>query len=82
MDENFLSKEEIVEAIKEQNEGKPDWILQIGEIYFCKFLTNMPNPRRIFTLRFSNLIRGGWCDIVLDTKKIGGTQDAVESVDP
>jgi len=82
MSSTTMTQAEIVEAVTLQNAERPAWLVKIGVIYFCHFLKDRPNPRKVYRLRFSNLIRGGWCDIVLDTKKIGGTQDAVESVDP
>lgn len=77
-----MNKKEIATAVSEQNQDKPQWLIDIGIKYFSHHLDGKVNPRKVYKLRFSNLIGGGWCDITLDTKKIGGTQDGSEPVDP
>ena len=62
---------EIVSAVAEQNPDKPAPLLEIGALYFAYNLEQMSIiPPFTYRVRFSNLIGGGWCDIVLDTRKI------------
>ena len=63
---------QIVNAVAEQNEGKPSALLEIGALYFAYQLEQMPEgtPDSTYRVRFSNLIGGGWCDIVLNTRLI------------
>ncbi|MBO5187206.1 MAG: hypothetical protein J6B91_09225 [Prevotella sp.] len=67
----MYSSIEIVTAVGEQNPGKPAALLEIGALYFVYQLGQMkPFIHSTYRIRFSNLIGGGWCDIVLDTRKI------------
>ena len=62
---------DIMNAVAEQNAGKPAALLEVGALYFAHNFKQISEiPPKTYRVRFSNLIGGGWCDIVLDTRLI------------